>query len=448
MNNSNNLKYLKLYFSLIGILIGFINPIIVALFVSWKLSVFLYFLVASTIVGYILGLLLFLWVKNVFGSIINQFINAVATNHRGACEDLIIPVFNLFDEERKKTSDVIKNTESIIQDIVGYCEDMQNKLQISKRSFKDLDTPIMNTIQNIETGTSSNKLFFETIKNLLNSNKQLNDQNDSLLSEFTNNSNYLEALNAQSTEVVSVSTGIMKEIGDGIELVSKAGHSIKTLAEGIKIYYTKTNNLKHNSDKIGDTTNLINEIASQTNLLALNAAIEAARAGEAGKGFSVVADEVRKLAKRSADATIEIEKLVKEIKSNTNETVDSLTVISEEINISVLFVGKVDRLFSTLNESISFIDKKINQSFNIILEFQNKFSEMKNVISIGNADGFNDVLSKTNQELSNLQSLSKNSISEMKTISNDLKMLRSNTEQIEKLIDVIKNNKPRLLSKK
>ena len=47
-------------------------------------------------------------------------------------------------------------------------------------------------------------------------------------------------------------------------------------------------------------------------------------AGEAGRGFAVVADEVQRLAERSANATKQIEVLVRTIQSDTNEAVVSM----------------------------------------------------------------------------------------------------------------------------
>lgn len=69
---------------------------------------------------------------------------------------------------------------------------------------------------------------------------------------------------------------------------------------------------------------LINDVAEQTNTQALNASIQAAMAGDAGRGFAVVADEVQRLAERSANATREIETLVKTIQSDTHEAIVSM----------------------------------------------------------------------------------------------------------------------------
>jgi methyl-accepting chemotaxis protein len=66
---------------------------------------------------------------------------------------------------------------------------------------------------------------------------------------------------------------------------------------------------------IGNIVTTITKVADQTNLLSLNAAIEAEKAGEYGRGFSVVAREIRRLADQTAVATLDIEKMVREMQS-------------------------------------------------------------------------------------------------------------------------------------
>ncbi|TRO14260.1 methyl-accepting chemotaxis protein [Ectopseudomonas mendocina] len=101
---------------------------------------------------------------------------------------------------------------------------------------------------------------------------------------------------------------------------SQAVSLIGELAQVIDHSSEAMERLKTESGNIGSVLDVIKAVADQTNLLALNAAIEAARAGEAGRGFAVVADEVRSLARRTQEATTEIEGLIASLQKIADET--------------------------------------------------------------------------------------------------------------------------------
>jgi twitching motility protein PilJ len=82
--------------------------------------------------------------------------------------------------------------------------------------------------------------------------------------------------------------------------------------------------LGESSLEIGEIVELIADITERTNVLALNAAIQAAAAGEAGRGFTVVAEEVQRLAERSAEATRQIEAIVKAIQTDAQDAVAAM----------------------------------------------------------------------------------------------------------------------------
>jgi methyl-accepting chemotaxis protein len=93
---------------------------------------------------------------------------------------------------------------------------------------------------------------------------------------------------------------------------------------------------------IASVVTTITKVADQTNLLSLNAAIEAEKAGQYGQGFAVVAREIRRLADQTAVATLDIEKMVREMKSAVSSGVMSMEKLSEQVRYSVESVREVE----------------------------------------------------------------------------------------------------------
>lgn len=83
----------------------------------------------------------------------------------------------------------------------------------------------------------------------------------------------------------------------------------------------------------------ITKVADETNLLSVNASIEAEKAGEFGLGFLIVAREIRRLADQTASATLDIERMIRQMQSAVSAGVsemdrfgDSLRTVLDDVD--------------------------------------------------------------------------------------------------------------------
>ncbi|MDO4426572.1 MAG: methyl-accepting chemotaxis protein [Moraxella sp.] len=141
----------------------------------------------------------------------------------------------------------------------------------------------------------------------------------------------IDQVSANASESAAVAQRSVAIAHNGAEVVQRSIEGMNIIRDQIQETSKRIKRLGESSQEIGDIVSLINDIADQTNILALNAAIQASMAGEAGRGFAVVADEVQRLAERSANATRQIETLVKTIQADTNEAVSSMEQTTAEV---------------------------------------------------------------------------------------------------------------------
>ena len=145
---------------------------------------------------------------------------------------------------------------------------------------------------------------------------------------------------------------------EGRQVVATAERKMNEIRRIVENSAAAIKNLGERGNQITEITRLIGLITEQTDLLALNAAVEAARAGEQGRGFAVVADEVRKLAERSANAALEISKLIELTQKEISEAIHWM----QEGTVSVVEgSGAMRKTGESFQQISEFVDKTVDQ---------------------------------------------------------------------------------------
>ncbi|MEG3848486.1 methyl-accepting chemotaxis protein [Microcoleus sp. herbarium19] len=193
---------------------------------------------------------------------------------------------------------------------------------------------------------------------------------------------------ATSQQIETAASQAMQALtlaGGGTKAVEQTLEAMAALKTKVQDMQGQIMQLSEQTDRIGNISTAVSDLANQTNMLALNAAVEAVRAGEHGKGFGVVASEIRKLADRSKKSASQINLLVADIQRAINstvmvtdagtKTVDSGVNIAEET--AAAFAGVADAINNVVvsSQQISLNAKQQAIAIEQVVEAMNSLNQ-------------------------------------------------------------------------
>lgn len=254
-----------------------------------------------------------------------------------------------------------------LREIVRVIQDQGNKLSESNVQFTQGFSEIVETVSNVNvaveeiaTGSTSQAQETTTAGEHIQNIGSAIESNTSNVSILETSIEHMNGLAAESSKMLEELAKINSWTSETIGVVTE-----------------QTDRTNQSAVKINEAVVAIQDIASQTNLLSLNASIEAARAGESGRGFAVVAEQIRKLAEDSANSAEQIEGIVQELITNSEDGVAKMRDLSETSGVQAGRLDKTKASFDELKHEI----ESVSSASREIFDQTNSINNLKNGVS-------------------------------------------------------------------
>lgn len=234
-----------------------------------------------------------------------------------------------------------------------------NKMKVILDNSAELANNLTDTSRRVlttaETESASTEELSAASVNLMNNSQSIKEN-------INKSRNHLDKLQ-ESSNTISQKMDGCREISESLVSISAmnedALNKLQQISQVVIDVNSQTqefvNELVQNVTSIGQTLQIISNIATSTNLLSLNASIEAARAGEAGKGFSVVASEVMKLADNTKESLKKAGEIVDKVQNGTDKVKISMDKTTEELinqgNVLSKTIDEVRNMITLLKHS-------------------------------------------------------------------------------------------------
>lgn len=198
------------------------------------------------------------------------------------------------------------------------------------------------------------------VSNVLTSAREQTESINSQASAINEISASLEEIDKSSKQTMTKAQ-MLREVAKntyeqgklGIESIAQSIEGIKASEEKMQLIEQTILDLSHHTQQIGEITAVVNTLAQQLKMLALNASIEASKAGEAGKGFAAVATEVRNLAEQSEQSTMQVQKILEDIRRTTEKAVTVTEEGTKTLDSGTQLIDKAGEVIQALSKMIN-----------------------------------------------------------------------------------------------
>ena len=167
-------------------------------------------------------------------------------------------------------------------------------------------------------------------------------------------------IGATGTELLRTMERVAQAASDTATMASAGRRDLGSMASSMQhlkqdaaAVSARLSTIDEKASGITTVVDTITKVADQTNLLSVNAALEAEKAGEFGVGFMVVAREIRRLADQTAEATLDIDRIVRQMQEAVAAGVGEMSRLDARMRSST---EEAARLGLHMGEMIARVD--------------------------------------------------------------------------------------------
>lgn len=316
-------------------------------------------------------------------------------------------------DELEKNNERVHNVLNKVKDIAGQLEEASSLLVKTSQSEAD-STEELSAIS----------------EELIESSSRMLDKTDSSKENLDRLEESSKNMEVQMQDVEQIAKELMDKSSSSQQALNNLMSMSGEVEQSTKQARTVTDKLLSETAEIGETLNLINEIAESTNLLALNASIEAARAGEAGKGFAVVAQEVGQLAAGTKNSLQNVNNVIVRVQTGADNVSrfinENAAQVQKQNQVVVETVEAIHGMMEQLKTTVSAVEQAVETG---VVQKQ----VIRETVSI-NEDIAADI-KQENEEFNNIADMLQNNVAEIKTMTSQVDTINTMVTELESLLE-------------